>query len=177
MNSRITLVSMLKEEDILKIETLLQKINNSLCKVSFGKKVEDRFTVDTLPYHFTIYSWSIEREKEVISFLKSIEFPKLELTVNEVDIMSGNENSYVLYLGMEKNPLLLKLQDIFYQQFGSEYYNPNHFLFHITLHITKDREEIIRMKHIIEKGFEPFSLEVSQFGLYEIYPAKLVYHN
>lgn len=177
MHSRITLVSMLKREDILKIETILHKINKSLCNVPFGKGVEDRFVVDTLPYHFTIYSWSIEREKEIISFLKSIEFPRLELTVNKVDIMSGSENSHVLYLGIEKNQLLLKLQDIFCQQFGSEYYNPNHFEFHITLHITKDREEIIRMKHIIEKEFEPFSLEVSQFGLYEIYPAELVYHN
>lgn len=102
MNSRITLVSILESKNILKIETLLHKINNSLCKVPFGKKVEDRFVADTLPYHFTIYSWSIEREKEIIFFLKSIEFPKLELTVNKVDIMRGNENSYVLYLGIEK---------------------------------------------------------------------------
>ena len=177
MHRRITLVSMLKREDILKIETILHKINKLLCKVPFGKGVEDRFVADTLPYHFTIYSWNIEMEKEIIFFLKSIEFPKLELTINRVDIMSGNENSYVLYFGIEKNPLLLQLQDIFYQQFGSEYYNPNHFEFHITLHITKDREEIIKMKQIIEKEFEPFSLEISQFGLYEIYPAELLYHN
>lgn len=173
MNSRITLISILERRDIFKIESLLYKVNNSLCKVPFGKKVEDRFVVDTLPYHFTIYSWSIEREQEVISFFEGIEFPKLKLKVNKVDIMSGNENSYVLYLGIEKNPLLLQLQDIFYQQFGSEYYNPNHFEFHIT----KDREEIIRIKQQIEKEFQPFSLEVCQFGLYEIYPAKLVYHN
>lgn len=91
MHSRITLVSMLKREDILKIETILHKINKLLCKVPFGKEVEDRFVADTLPYHFTIYSWNIEREKAVISFLKEIVLPKLELTVNKVDIMSGNE--------------------------------------------------------------------------------------
>ena len=177
MNSRITLVSILEKENILKIEELLSQIEKPLCKIPFGKGVENRILFDTLPYHFTIYSWDIKKEGKVIDFLKSIQFPKLELAINCVNIMKGNEDSYVLYLGIEKNNQLSNLQNIFYQQFGSEYYNPNHFEFHITLHITKDKEEVTRMKEELEKEFQPFSCTINRFALYEIYPANLIYIN
>ena len=88
--------------------------------------------------------------------------------------MSGKENSYCLYFELEKNIELEKLQREIYNLCPSERYNPDNFTFHITIHIDKDYEKIICMKNILEKDFKDVELFVGNFGLYEIYPAKLV---
>lgn len=56
----------------------------------------------------------------------------------------------------------------------SEKYNPDNFNFHITIHIDKDYTKINLMKEKLLDKYTPFILEVDTFGLYEIYPAKLV---
>lgn len=88
--------------------------------------------------------------------------------------MNGKENSYVLYFNIEDNEKLKLLQQRIYQVLSSEKYNPNNFNFHITIHIDKDYNKIISMKEKILENFIPFELEVNTFGLYEIYPAKLI---
>ena len=44
----------------------------------------------------------------------------------------------------------------------------------IIIHIDKNYEKIIKMKNILEKDFKELELIVEKFGLYEIYPARLV---
>lgn len=61
MNERITLVSLFDEEDAKKIKSFIKNNNIKLWKVSFGKKLDDRIKADTLPYHFTIFSWNIKK--------------------------------------------------------------------------------------------------------------------
>lgn len=174
MNERITLVSLFDNNNLSKIEYYTKQINEKLCKVPFGKNVNNREEVDTLPYHFTLSAWDISDEENVINELSKITFSKLKLLVNNVEIMNGKENSHVLYFSIEDNEELKSLQQKIYEVLPNEKYNPNSFNFHITIHIDKDYNKIISMKEKILQDFIPFELEVNTFGLYEIYPAELV---
>lgn len=174
MNERITFISMSDKNNLEKIEYYTKQSNAKLCKVPFGKNVDNREETDTLPYHFTLSVWDISNEQNVIKELSKLAFPKLKLLINNIEIMNGKENSYVLYFSVKENEQLKLLQQKIYKILPSEKYNPNHFKFHITIHIDKDYNKIISMKEKILDTFTPFELVVDTFGLYEIYPAKLV---
>lgn len=174
MNEIITFISIFDDINIERIEYYIKQINEKLCKVPFGKNVDNRIEVDTLPYHFTLSAWNIEDKEKVKNTLSQIEFPKLKLFINDVEIMNGKENSYVLYFNIEENERLKLFQEQIYQILPNEKYNPENFNFHITIHIDKDYNKIMYMKKKILQNFKPFELEVDTFGLYEIYPAKLV---
>ena len=64
MHERITLISYFKSAELEHINSLLKHIEEPLCKVPFGKNVEDRKKADTLPYHFTLSAWDIERKRK-----------------------------------------------------------------------------------------------------------------
>ena len=174
MNERITFISMFDEVNLNKIESYTKKIDEKLCKVPFGKNVVSREEADTLPYHFTLLAWDISCEDKVIDELSKIEYPKIKILINDIEIMNGKENSYVLCFNIEKSEELKLLQSKIYQVLPSEKYNPENFNFHITIHIDKDYHKIITMKKKILENFTPFELEIDTFSLYEIYPAKLV---
>ena len=176
MHERITLISHFDKDSTTKIIERINKLgkNKKICKVPFGKNVDNREKADTLPFHFTMCAWNIADEENIISKLKQIEFSRLKIKIVDLNIMSGKENSYCLYFELEKNIELEKLQREIYNLCPSERYNPDNFTFHITIHIDKDYEKIICMKNILEKDFKDVELFVENFGLYEIYPAKLV---
>lgn len=174
MNERITFISVFNNISLEKIKHCTKEINDKLCKVPFGKNVNNREETDTLPYHFTLSAWDISCEEKVMDELSKIEYPRLKILINDIGIMNGKENSYVLYFGIEKSEELKLLQSKIYQVLPSEKYNPENFNFHITIHIDKDYTKIITMKKKLLENFTPFELEVDTFGLYEIYPAKLV---
>ena len=174
MNERITFISVFNDISLEKIEHYIKKINDKLCKVPFGRNVDNREEADTLPYHFTLSAWDIFCKEKVIDELSKIEYPKLKILINDIGIMNGKENSYVLYFDIEKSEELKLLQSKIYQMLPSKKYNPENFNFHITIHIDKDYTKIITMKKKLLENFTPFELEVDTFCLYEIYPAKLV---
>lgn len=174
MNERVTFICEFDKIDLQKIEYHTKQLYQDLCKVPFGKNVDNRIEVDTLPYHFTLSAWNIVDEEKVKTELSKIEFSKLKICVDNVEIMNGKENSYVLYFNIQENDELKKLQQKIYKVLPSEKYNPENFNFHITIHIDKDYNKIISMKEKILKDFTPFELEVDTFSLYEIYPAELV---
>mgnify|MGYP000397860026 CR=1 FL=1 len=174
MNERITFISVFNDISLEKIGNYTKKINDKLCKVPFGKNVDNREEADTLPYHFTLSAWDISCEEKIIDELSKIKYPKLKILINNIEIMNGKENSFVLCFSIEKSEELKLLQSKIYQMLPSEKYNPDNFNFHITIHIDKDYTKIITMKKKLLENFTPFELEVDTFGLYEIYPAKLV---
>lgn len=174
MNERITFISMFDNNNLAKIENYTKIIDDKLCKVPFGKTIDNREEADTLPYHFTLSAWDILYEEKAINELSKIEYPKLKILINNIGIMNGKENSYVLYFDIEKSEELKLLHSKIYQILPSEKYNPDNFNFHITIHIDKDYTKINLMKEKLLEKFTPFILEVDTFGLYEIYPAKLV---
>lgn len=174
MNERITFISVFNDISLKKIEHYSKKIKDRLCKVPFGKNIDNREEADTLPYHFTLSAWDIYCEEKVIDDLSKIEYPKLKILINDIQIMNGKENSYVLCFIIEKSEELKLLQQRIYDVLPSEKYNPNYFNFHITIHIDKDYDKINSMKEKLLEKFVPFELDVDTFSLYEIYPAKLV---
>ena len=174
MNKRITFISTFDDKNMEKIESCTKKIKEKLCKVPFGKNVDNRIEMDTLPYHFTLSAWDIEDEKNVKKALSQMEFPKLKISINNVEIMKGKENSYVLYFNIKENEKLKLFQKKLYQILPSERYNPENYHFHITIDIDKDYKKILSIKEKILQNFKPFELEVAAFRLYEIYPAKLI---
>ncbi len=174
MNERITFILTFNDLNNQRIKFYINKINEKLCKIPFGKSDINRIEADTLPYHITLFAWNIEEKIKVIESLSQIEFPKLKIKIDDVKIMNGKENSYVLYFNVENNNELKLLQKQIYQIFPSKKYNPEDYKFHITIHIDKDYNKIIAIKEKILKDFKPFELEVNKFELYEIYPANLV---
>lgn len=174
MNQRITFISVFNDINLKKLEYYIKEINNKLCKVQFGKNVDSREEADTLPYHFTLSAWDISYEDKVINELSRIEYPKLKILINDIEIKNGKENSYVLCFSIQENEKLKLLQQKIYDVLPSKNHNPNNSSFHITIHIDKDYAKINSMKEKLLEKFVPFELEVDTFGLYEIYPAKLV---
>lgn len=53
MNERITFVSLFNDTSMKKITKHIVTINKKLCKIPYGKNVDDRIKNDTLPYHFS----------------------------------------------------------------------------------------------------------------------------
>lgn len=174
MNERITLVALFNKNNLEKINSIIKTINESLCKVPFGKNVDDRIKVDTLPSHFTLSAWDIDQENFILQKLSNLNFNKFKVIVDSIEIMSGKENSYVLYFNIKANNELESLQKRIYNILPSKKYNHNKFQFHITITIDKDYEKIIRIKNKLEEIFIPFDLEIDSIGLFEIYPANLI---
>ena len=175
MNERITLISNFDKDSITEIEDILSEIKNiQLCKVPFGKNIINREEVDTLPFHFTFCAWDISQEKEILASLKNISFNKFQIKIKDIKIMNGKENSYILYFEVENNDYLKELQKEIYKISPIEKYNPDNFKFHITIHIDKDYELVLKMEKELKENFESFNLVVESLGLYEIYPAKLI---
>lgn len=174
MNERIALVTLFNQGGIEKINSFFQTIEEPLCKIPFGKNVNDRIKVDTLPYHLTISAWDIEKKDEILKELAPINFPKFSIHVDSIQIMNGKENSYVLYFNIEPNNELKLLHETIYSVLPSERHNPAHVHFHITITIEKDYEKIIRIKKELEKNFTPFNLDINRLGLFSIYPANLI---
>lgn len=174
MKERITFISLFNNENLEKITKYIDLIKEETCKIPFGKNVSDRITNDTLPYHFTIFSCSIKKEREMLEYLKNIKIPKINALVDKIEIWPGAENSYVLVFHIKKNEELKNFQKNITLAFTNNTYNPENYEFHITIDISKDDKKITRIKEIIEENFEPFTLEVDTFGLYEIYPAKMI---
>lgn len=174
MNERITLVSLFDQINLSKINAIINKITMHLCKVPFGKNVDDRMKADTLPFHFTIFSWSIEKEKEVKTFLNNMSFTPFKVLVQTIEIVNGNEDSFELRFCIEKSENLEQLQNYILNHYSSKYYNPTTFHFHITIHIDKDYKIVKNMQEILLQDFAPFELEINTLGLFTIWPAQLV---
>ncbi len=174
MNERITLVGIFDKKNSEKITKMVSKTNQKLCKVPFGKKVTNRYEVDTLPYHFTLSAWDISQKEEVLNKLSNLKLNKVNLAIDDITIMNGAENSYVLHFNIKPTRKLRTLQETIYNALPTQKYNPSHIKFHITIHIDKDLQKTLEIKRQIEQDFTSFELKLDNIGLFEIYPAKLV---
>lgn len=88
--------------------------------------------------------------------------------------MRGRNNSFVLFFTMLANQDMNELRRRVHKRIGNDSYLPHNHINHITICITTDYAEIIRVKNIIEEHFSPFLLTITSIGLYSIWPGKLI---
>lgn len=173
MSKRITLISFIEKNEISKVEQLMSNINENTCKVPYGINDEKRHEIDNLPYHFTIFATNKENQDKMLKIAEKINVDKIQLKVNDIKIMNARYESYCLYLSIEENQRMKELQKIFYNQFPKEKYNPNDFVFHMTLDIAKDYNKILNLQKILKENFKPFFLEFNAVALFD-YPGKMI---
>ena len=82
-------------------------------------------------------------------------------------------DSYCLYLSIEENQPIKELQRIFYKEFPKEKYNPDDFIFHMTLHIDKDYNKILKLQNMLRENFKSFSLQFDMLALFD-YPGEKI---
>lgn len=173
MSKRITLISFIGKDEISKVEQLMSNVNENTCKVPYGINDEKRYEIDNLPYHFTIFATNKENQDKMLEITERINIDKIQLKVNDIKIMNAKYNSYCLYLSIEENQQIKELQRIFYKEFSKEKYNPDDFVFHMTLHIDKDYNKVLNLQRILKENFEPFFLEFNRLALFD-YPGEII---
>ncbi len=173
MSKRITLISFIDQNETRKIENLMNMTTENTCKVPYGINDEKRYKIDNLPYHFTIFATNKENQDKILEIAESINIDKIQLKVNDIKIMSAKYDSYCLYLSIEENKSIKELQKTFYEEFPKEKYNPDNFIFHMTLHIDKDYNRIINLQKTLKENFKPFFLEFNTVALFD-YPGEMI---
>ena len=173
MSKRITMISFMNKTQLDKVKKLMNNIPIKTCKVPYGINDENRYNIDNLPYHFTVFATNKENQNEIIKIAQKIQRDKTRVKVNDVKIMKGSYESFVLYLSIEDNEEIKDLQRIFFNEFPKEKYNPEQFTFHLTLHIDKDYDKILELQNIIKNNFKPFYLEFNRLALYD-YPGDMI---
>ena len=148
--------------------------NEKLCRVPYGRVNEnERFLVDTLPFHFTLSS-SNEMQNHIFDRMRDFTFDSFCVMIDGLGIMRGRNNSFVLFFTMLANQDMNELRRRVHKRIGNDSYLPHNHINHITICITTDYAEIIRVKNKIEEHFSPFLLTITSIGLYSIWPGKLI---
>ena len=173
MSKRITLISFIEKNEINKVKQLMSNIKENTCKVPYGINDEKRYEIDNLPYHFTIFATNKENQDQVLKIAEKININKIKLKVNDIKIMTARYDSYCLYLSIEENQQIKELQRIFYKKFPKEKYNPDDFVFHMTLHIDKDYNKVLNLQKILKENFKSFFLEFNTLSLFD-YPGEMI---
>ena len=161
MSKRITLISFIEKNEINKVKQLMSNIKENTCKVPYGINDEKRYEIDNLPYHFTIFATNKENQDEILEIVESINIDKIKLKVNDIKIMNAKYDSYCLYLSIEENKQI------------KEKYNPDDFIFHMTLDVDKDYNKILDLQKTLKENFKPFFLEFNTVALFD-YPGDMI---
>lgn len=148
-------------------------LKENTCKVPYGINDEKRYEIDNLPYHFTIFATNKENQHNVLEIAESINIDKMQLKINDIKIMNAKYDSYCLYLSIEENQQIKELQRIFYKEYPKEKYNPDDFIFHMTLDIDKDYDKVLNLQKMLKENFEPFLLKFNTLVLYD-YPGEMI---
>ena len=167
MSKRITLISLSEKKELKKIENLINIIEEKTCKVPYGIDDEKREEIDNLPYHFTIFATKKENQEKILKIAKTINVSEIQLKIEDIKIKEASQESYCLYLSIEENQEIKELQGIFYKEFLEEKYNPDNFIFHMTLEINKDYEKVLKLQNRLKQNFKPFFLKFSKLALFD----------
>lgn len=171
--SSYTLITLFDECSYRKLYSVLGNVNfDNLCRVPY-RRVSDalRCLLDTLPLHFTISS-SKDGLSDIMEKMGNFSFFPFEVVVDGIDVMKGKDDSYVLYFKIRQNQNMDNLRKSVYALLGNPSYLPDRHINHITLNITKDKQQTKHLKRAL-KDISPFSLKITSLGLFQIWPGKL----
>ena len=168
----LTLVTLFSEESRNVLDAFLQKAEEPVCKIPYGRVEEaEREKLDTLPPHFTVSAWKSSERTQVEETLGRMKFPGAKVTVNGILEKMGAQGSRVLYLSIAPCEELKQAQEELYRRLPNPKYHPDSFTFHLTVGIDRDAEKIRRVRERLAEDFRSFALDVCALGLFEIYPA------
>ena len=104
--------------------------------------------------------------------IRNFSFCPFEVVVDGIDVMKGKDDSYVLYFKIMQNQNMDNLRKSVYALLGNPSYLPDRHINHITLNITKDKQQTKHLKLTL-KDISPFPLKITSLGLFQIWPGKL----
>ena len=184
MKEKITLITYFNENEQNKIKAIMSKIKEKTCKVPYFLDDDvKRYSVDIMPYHFTIFGTDKENQEKVLDVLKKNKINKIKVKIDKLKlIQSVKSGAFILYFGIEKNQDLIELQRLFFKEIpeergyvgGSFYtgnsekeYDSSNYVFHMTLHVTRNENEAKEIYKIINENFTPFYMEFNRVALYD----------
>ena len=184
MKEKITLITYFNEKEQNKIKDIMSKIKEKTCKVPYFLDDDaKRYSVDIMPYHFTIFGTDKENQEKVLDVLEKTKLNNIKVKIDKLKlIQSVKSGAYILYFGIEKNQKLIDLQRMFSKEIpeergyvgGSFYtgdpekeYDSSNYVFHMTLHVTRDENKAKEMYNIINENFQPFYMEFNRVALYD----------
>lgn len=171
--SSYTLLTLFDECSYRKLYSVSSNVNfYNLCRVPYGRVSDDlRCLLYTLPLHFTISS-SKDGLSDIMKKMRNFSFFPFEVVVDGIDVMKGKDDSYVLYFKIRQNQNMDNLRKSVYALLGNPSYLPDRHINHITLNITKDKQQTKHLKRAL-KDISPFPLKITSLGLFQIWPGKL----
>ena len=181
---KITLITYFNENEQNKIKDIMSNIKQKTCKVPYFLDDDvKRYSADIMPYHFTIFGTDKENQEKVLDVLKKNKINKIKVKIDKLKlIQSVKSGAFILYFGVEKNQDLIELQRLFFKEIpeergyvgGSFYtgdsekeYDSSNYVFHMTLHVTKDEKKAKEIYSIINENFTPFYMEFNRVALYD----------
>lgn len=184
MKEKITLITYFNEDEQNKIKDIMSKIKEKTCKVPYFLDDDaKRYSVDIMPYHFTIFGTDKENQAKVLDVLEKTKLNNIKVKIDKLKlIQSVKSGAYILYFGIEKEQKLIDLQRMFFKEIpeergyvgGSFYtgdpekeYDSSNYVFHMTLHVTRDENKAKEMYNIINENFQPFYMEFNRVALYD----------
>ena len=184
MKEKITLITYFNENEQNKIKDIMCNIKQKTCKVPYFLDDDiKRYSVDIMPYHFTIFGTDKDNQEKVLDVLKKNKINKIKVKIDKLKlIQSVKSGAFILYFGVEKNQDLIELQRLFFKEIpeergyvgGSFYtgdsekeYDSSNYVFHMTLHVTRNENEAKEMYKIINENFTPFYMEFNRVALYD----------
>ena len=161
----------------------MSKIKEKTCKVPYFLDDDvKRYSADIMPYHFTIFGTDKENQEKVLDVLKKNIINKIKVKIDKLKLIQSVKRAFILYFGVEKNQDLIELQRLFFKEIpeergyvgGSFYtgdsekeYDSSNYVFHMTLHVTKDEKKAKEIYSIINENFQPFYMEFNRVALYD----------
>ena len=159
------------QEKFLCIIATFDKETQNILAGYYDILVQNGFTgnqTKNIPYHFTLGSYGVDCEKQLIDELDKIcgETNRFEINLGYIGLFGLK----VLFVAPNMNSELLKLQQSFFPDCGNGYHP---WAAHATL-LLDEPEIIMKALPIVAEHFKPFKARIESVALYEFFPAKLI---
>jgi len=145
-----------------------QIIMNNYYKVILEYEIIGSHTKD-IPYHFTLCSYSIDNENEIIKLMDKIngKYNELNISFSGFGLFGLN----VLYFNPVMDKTLLELYDYFKNISNNK---NNGLAAHTTL-LIDEPDNIIKILPKVTKEFKPFTGKIINLSLYEFFPKRFIH--
>ena len=141
-------------------------------KIPYGRNCDRDLANEIMDYHITMVHWGKAQDNDYLNKLPEVQFVPCQVTVTGLSVMAAEEGSCLLYFDVIPGEGFARMRKNLEQALQT---GCSGFL-HMTLAVSKDRGEILKIKEQLEKeAVFPFTLNVEGLDLYHIWkPVKKV---